>query len=76
MSKLQYKPLTTEKYWLASVKEEVKQIRRWKRRQAFRSAVQTFVVFNLAVLTFVATLFKDQWVPQAIEIVRDAGIMV
>ena len=69
-----YQSLSTEKYYHDSVRQEIKELRREKNRQA----VQSFVHFLFALVVFMLTVTAIQqmpvWLPVVTQFMEQNGI--
>lgn len=75
MSTYTYQPLTTEKYWLETAKEEANQIRQWQREESFKSIMTFIGVISCAAISFIAMMTSEQWLPFAMNVLRDSNVM-
>jgi hypothetical protein len=70
-----YQELSSEKYWLESVDEEVKMIRQYQRRQSAQTFFTTIAVMFSAGIAFVAAMTSSEWIPMSLDFLRQSNII-
>ncbi len=69
-----YQPLSSEKYYHDTVRQEIKELRREKNRQAVQAFGQFLFVLVVFLLTVTAVHQMPMWLPMVTEFLDQYGI--
>lgn len=70
-----YKALSTEKYYYASLKKEVKAFRKKRNKDAVKAFTQFLFVLVVMALTFVAVQMMPEWLPVVSAWMEQSGVI-